>query len=60
MSFIKDLVKLSYNEYANIVSEGVATGDVDSFIDSEFLCLQRLIEWVTIWWSAKQNHCNRR
>ena len=22
------------NEYANIVSEGVATGDVDSFIDS--------------------------
>ena len=34
MSFIKDLVKASGNEYAGIVSEGVAAGDVDSFIDS--------------------------
>ena len=29
MSFIKDLVKATGNEYANIVSEGVAAGDVD-------------------------------
>ena len=28
MSFIKDLVKASGNEYANIVAEGVS-GDVD-------------------------------
>ena len=34
MSFIKDLVKASGNEYAGSVSEGVAAGDVDSFIDS--------------------------
>ena len=34
MSFIKDLVKASGNEYAGIVSDGVAAGDVDSFIDS--------------------------
>ena len=34
MSFIKDLVKASGNEYANIVSDGVAAGDVDSFVDS--------------------------
>ena len=34
MSFIKDLVKSSGNEYASIVSDGVAAGDVDSFVDS--------------------------
>lgn len=34
MSFIKDLVKSSGNEYANIVSEGVAAGDVDNFVDT--------------------------
>ena len=34
MSFIKDLIKSSGNEYASIVSEGVAAGDVDSFIDT--------------------------
>jgi hypothetical protein len=34
MSFLKDLVKASGNEYANIVSDGVQAGDVDSFIDT--------------------------
>ena len=34
MSFLKDLVKAIGNEYASIVSEGVAAGDVDSFIDT--------------------------
>ena len=34
MSFIKDLVKSSGNEYANIVSDGVAAGDVDTFVDT--------------------------
>ena len=34
MSFIKDLVKASGNEYADIVAEGVSAGDVDSFIDT--------------------------
>ena len=34
MSFIKDLVKASGNEYAGIVSDGVNAGDVDSFVDS--------------------------
>ena len=34
MSFLKDLVKASGNEYANVVSEGVAAGDVDSFVDT--------------------------
>jgi len=34
MSFIKDLVKSSGNEYASIVSDGVQAGDVDTFIDS--------------------------
>ena len=34
MSFIKDLVKASGNEYANDVSDGVAAGDVDSFVDT--------------------------
>ena len=34
MSFIKDLVKSTGNEYANIVSDGVAAGDVDTFVDT--------------------------
>ena len=34
MSFIKDLVKSTGNEYANIVADGVAAGDVDSFVDT--------------------------
>ena len=34
MSFLKDLVKASGNEYANVVSDGVAAGDVDSFVDT--------------------------
>ena len=34
MNFIKDLVKASGNEYANIVADGVAAGDVDNFVDS--------------------------
>ena len=34
MSFIKDLVKASGNEYANIVADGVAAGDVDNFVDT--------------------------
>ena len=34
MKFIDELVKASGNEYANIVADGVAAGDVDSFIDS--------------------------
>ena len=34
MSFIQDLVKSTGNEYANIVSDGVAAGDVDTFVDT--------------------------
>ena len=34
MSFIKDLVKATGNDYAGIVSDGVAAGDVDSFVDT--------------------------
>ena len=34
MSFIKDLVKATGNEYAGVVSDGVAAGDVDSFVDT--------------------------
>jgi len=34
MSFIKDLVKSTGNEYAGVVADGVAAGDVDSFIDT--------------------------
>ena len=33
MSFLKDLLKASGNEYASLVSDGVTAGDVDSFID---------------------------
>ena len=35
MSFIKDLVKSTGNEYASVVSDGVTwLGDVDSFVDT--------------------------
>ena len=32
--FLKDVIKETGNEYAQIVSEGVEAGDVDSFIDT--------------------------
>jgi RecA/RadA recombinase len=34
MSFLKDLVKSTGNEYAGVVADGVAAGDVDSFVDT--------------------------
>jgi len=34
MSFITNMVKASGNEFANVVAEGIAAGDVDKFIDS--------------------------
>jgi len=34
MSFLKEIIKSSGNEYASIVSEGVAAGDVDTFVDT--------------------------
>ena len=34
MSFLKDIVKEIDNEYAAIVSDGVAAGDTGSFIDT--------------------------
>ena len=34
MSFLNDVVKDIGNEYAGLVSEGIAAGDVNSFIDT--------------------------
>lgn len=34
MKFIDELVKATGNEYANIVADGVAAGDVDAFVDT--------------------------
>ena len=34
MSFLKDLIKSTGNEYAGIVADGVQAGDVDSFVDT--------------------------
>ena len=43
MSFIKDLVKSTGNEYASVVSDGVAAGDVDSFVDGRFIHFNALL-----------------
>ena len=32
--FLNDIIKITGNEYADLVSEGVAAGDVDSFVDT--------------------------
>ena len=32
--FLKDIIKLTGNEYASLVEDGVAAGDVESFIDT--------------------------
>ena len=32
--FLKDIIKITGNEYADLVSEGVAAGDVDNFVDT--------------------------
>ena len=34
MNFLKDVIKATGNEYANLVSDGVEAGDVDGFIDT--------------------------
>ena len=34
MSFLNDVVKDIGNEYASIVSDGIAAGDVSNFIDT--------------------------
>lgn len=34
MKFIDELVKATGNEYANVVADGVAAGDVDAFVDT--------------------------
>ena len=34
MSFLKDIVKEIDNEYASLVSDGVAAGDTSGFIDT--------------------------
>ena len=34
MDFLKQIIKSSGNEYATVVSDGVAAGDVDNFIDT--------------------------
>ena len=32
--FLKDIIKITGNEYADLVSEGVAAGDVENFVDT--------------------------
>ena len=32
--FLKDIIKQTGNEYANLVSDGVESGDVENFIDT--------------------------
>ena len=34
INFFQDIAKTAGNEYASLVSDGVETGDVDSFIDT--------------------------
>jgi len=41
--FLKDIIKETGNEYAGIVSEGLETGDVDSFIDTGSYSLNALL-----------------
>ena len=41
--FLKDIIKETGNEYAGIVSDGLETGDVDSFIDTGSYALNALL-----------------
>ena len=34
MSYLKELAKVSGNEYANLVNDGIFGGDVEQFIDT--------------------------
>ncbi len=43
MSYLNDLVKVTGNEYASIVQEGVGTGDVTHFIDTGSYALNALV-----------------
>ena len=41
--FLKDIIKETGNEYASLVSDGVAAGDVSSFIDTGSYTLNALL-----------------
>ena len=43
MDFLKSIVKEIDNEYAGIVSDGVAAGDCDTFIDTGCYILNALV-----------------
>ncbi len=34
MDFLKQIIKDSKNEYATVASDGIAAGDVESFVDT--------------------------
>ena len=41
--FLKEVIKETGNEYASLVSDGVAAGDVSSFIDTGSYTLNALL-----------------
>ena len=43
MNFLKNIVKEIDNEYASVVSDGVAAGDCDTFLDTGCYILNALV-----------------
>ena len=48
--FLKDVIKETGNEYAQVVSEGVEAGDVESFIDTGSYVFNALLS--ASWWTS--------
>ena len=58
-NFLKDIIKETGNEYATLVSEGVDSGDVTSFIDTGSYSFNALLSGSIYKGMLKQNYSNQ-
>ena len=55
--FLKDIIKITGNEYADLVSEGVAAGDVDNFVDTGSYVFNALLSGSLYGGLPANKHC---
>ena len=58
--FLKDIIKETGNEFATLAKDGVAGGDVDTFIDTGFIFFQCIIIRFYFWWFKQSYYGNCR
>ena len=54
--FLKDIIKETGNEFATLAKDGVAGGDVDTFIDTGSYSFNASSIRFNFWWSTRQSY----